>query len=494
MAAHRSYAQIRFGLVGVALSLALSGVIAPGSGAHPGKSAADAVAAVPQVTGPLDVSQLDQSGSVVTGAVGIRKLKHIVVIMQENRSFDDYFGTYPGADGIKKKDGQFVPCLKVPNQNFCIRPYHDKGPLDAGGPHHVPDSITDINGGTMNGFVRTVMSREHWPCPTTHDPHCTPGTHVPDIMGFKNRSDIPNYWSYADTFVLQDAMFTPTPSWSLPEHLFMVSGWSARGCHDGDPATCANNIKEPPWGHNHTKPAPDYAWTDLTYLLHKAGISWAYYVAAGSQPDCWDGDAVCPSRSQSALTPDMWNPLPYFDTVKQNGQVDNVKPLRAFNQALAAGTLPQVSWIVPNGENSEHPPGLISSGQAYVTKLVNSIMQSSAWDSTAIFISWDEWGGYYDHVAPPVVDGNGYGIRVPGILISPYAKQGYIDHQKLSFDAYLKFIEDRFLGGARIDPLTDGRPDPRPTVRENAAILGDLRNDFDFTQAPRPPLVLDPWP
>jgi phospholipase C len=97
-------------------------------------------------------------------------------------------------------------------------------------------------------------------------------------------------------------------------------------------------------------------------------------------------------------------------------------------------------------------------------------------------------------VNPPTVDENGYGLRVPGLVISPYAKKGFIDHQTLSFDAYLKFVEDLFLNGARLDPQTDGRPDPRPTVRENAAILGDLMNDFDFTQSPRPPLLLPTIP
>jgi phospholipase C len=117
-------------------------------------------------------------------------------------------------------------------------------------------------------------------------------------------------------------------------------------------------------------------------------------------------------------------------------------------------------------------------------------MRSPDWDSTAIFLAWDDWGGFYDHVTPPVVDGAGYGLRVPGIVISPYAKAGYIDHRTLSLDAYVKFIEDDFLGGQRLDPATDGRPDPRPDVRENASILGDLRNDFDFTQRPRAPFLL----
>ncbi len=121
-------------------------------------------------------------------------------------------------------------------------------------------------------------------------------------------------------------------------------------------------------------------------------------------------------------------------------------------------------------------------------------MQGPNWNSTAIFLAWDDWGGFYDHVTPPSVDQNGYGLRVPGIVISPYAKQGMIDHQTLSFDGYLKFIEDDFLGGQRIDPANDGRPDPRPTVRENVPQLGDLSQDFDFTQPPRPPLILPPNP
>src|SRR5205085_2952132 len=139
-----------------------------------------------------------------------------------------------------------------------------------------------------------------------------------------------------------------------------------------------------------------------------------------------------------------------------------------FYAQARKGKLPSVSWIVPNGIVSEHPPALVSKGQSYVTGLINAIMQSPDWNSTAILVSWDDWGGFYDHVVPPVVDSQGYGLRVPGLLVSPYARRGYVDHQILSFDAYLKFIEDRFLHGQRLDPTTDGRPDPRPTVRRNA--------------------------
>jgi phospholipase C len=126
--------------------------------------------------------------------------------------------------------------------------------------------------------------------------------------------------------------------------------------------------------------------------------------------------------------------------------------------------------------------------------VIDAVMRSRDWDSTAIFLSWDDWGGFYDHVVPPHVDRNGYGLRVPGLVISPYARADHIDHQTLSFDAYAKFIEDDFLGGQRLDPVTDGRPDPRPTVREDVPALGDLRADFDFSQAPRPPLILAPYP
>jgi phospholipase C len=153
-----------------------------------------------------------------------------------------------------------------------------------------------------------------------------------------------------------------------------------------------------------------------------------------------------------------------------------------------------VSWLAPAQSVSDHPPADIRRGQAYVTGVINAIMRSPDWSSTAIFVAWDDWGGFYDHVVPPAVDQNGYGLRVPGLVISPYARRGYVDHQVLSSDAYLKFIEDDFLHGARLDPRTDGRPDPRPTVRENVSILGNLAKDFDFSQAPRRPLILPRYP
>ncbi|KHL02581.1 phospholipase [Sinomonas humi] len=425
---------------------------------------------------------------------GISKIKHVVIIMQENRSFDSYFGTFPGADGIPMQNGVPTVCVPDPEKHACVRPYYDPADRNAGGPHSQSNAKADVNGGQMNGFIAQA---EHASsnC-AANDPNCT-GTKGTDVMGYHDARDIPNYWTYAKDFTLQDHLFQSDASWSLPSHLYMVSEWSAKCSIPGDAESCTNAPQGPQLPPDFGKktapprPAPDYAWTDLTYLLYQQKVSWGYYVFNGTEPDCENDSAMtCAPVKQNAKTPGIWNPLPYFDTVKQDGQLGNIQSLTNFYSAAKSGTLPSVSWIDPTSAVSEHPPALVSSGQAYVTGLINSIMSGPDWNSTAIFVSWDDWGGFYDHVAPPVVDQNGYGLRVPGIVISPYAKKGYIDHQTLSQDAYVKFIEDDFLHGQRLDPATDGRPDPRPDVREDNPLLGNLANDFDFSQKPSPPLIL----
>jgi phospholipase C len=421
---------------------------------------------------------------------GIHKIRHVVVIMQENRSFDSYFGTYPGADGIPKG-----VCVPDPLAGHCDRPYHDHHAVNFGGPHDHIDAVRDVAGGVMSGFVQRAEAGRQLFCRRHVDaPACSFSPRHPDVMGYHDWHELPNYWTYARNFVLQDHMFQADASWSLPGHLFMVSGWSARCSQRGNPASCVNAVQDPgsPPGEpqNVTGATPDYAWTDLTYLLHKDGVSWRYYVFKGQQPDCGDNAMFCKALPQSAKTPGIWNPLPWFDTVKADGQGENVAPFNDFLHDVRTGRLPAVSWLAPAQAVSDHPPANIRRGQAYVTGVINAIMRSPDWSSTAIFLAWDDWGGFYDHVKPPVVDQNGYGLRVPALVISPYARRGYIDHQVLSSDAYLKFIEDDFLHGARLDPKTDGRPDPRPTVRENVSILGDLRKDFDFSQVPRKPLLL----
>jgi phospholipase C len=332
------------------------------------------------------------------------------------------------------------------------------------------------------------------------NPACTASSGVPDVMGYHTAAEIPNYWAYAKNFVLQDRMFEPVKSWSLADHLYLVSAWSA-WCKNHSPMSCANAIVGPYWVHQFDqavnnelttgKTSIDLAWTDITWLLHAHHVSWAYYVQSGSQPDCPNDQAeTCVTTRQDAATPGIWNPLPLFGDVHQDHQLHNIQPLDSYLHAAATGTLPAVSWITPSGPDSEHPPNSVHRGQAYVTALINAAMKSPDWNSTAIFLAWDDWGGFYDNVVPPTVDENGYGLRVPSIVISPYAKKGYIDSQTLSSDAYLKFIEDDFLGGARLNPKTDGRPDRRPDVRETLPILGNITQDFNFSQPPRPPLLL----
>ena len=465
----------------------------PVSAATPGYNfsvqVSESTAAIPPLSYPVV--------PLATTEDGIHKIRHIVIIMQENRAFDHYFGTYPGADGIPMKDGVSTVCIPAP-AGGCVRPYHDANDTNYGGPHGEFDSLADIDNGKMDGFLRQQQAGIRNQCNgTSNYTECMEGLATADAVGYHNRREIPNYWAYADNFVLQDRLFASAATWSLPEHLFIVSGWSAR-CSSADPMSCTNELQVPErllLDKNGTPTAvPRYAWTDLTYLLHAKQVSWAYYLDEGDQPDC-DNDAMfCEAQPQRVGVPQIWNPLPWFETVQKNNQTGNVQSLDNYFVDVKSGNLPQVSWITPNNRVSEHPPSSISTGQAYVTAIINAAMEGPDWNSTAIFLAWDDWGGFYDHVVPPKVDQNGYGLRVPALVISPYAKKGYIDHQTLSFDAYLKFIEDDFLGGQRLDPATDTRPDSRPTVRENVTILGDLREDFNFSQEPRPPMILPVYP
>jgi phospholipase C len=414
------------------------------------------------------------------------------VIMEENRSFDSFFGTYPGADGIPLKNG--VPAVCVPNGlGQCVKPFRDpNGLVDSGGAHGPLAGKRDVDGGRMDGFVRTTDRQLIRECRRNRQSTACSRLRRPNVMSYHDGSQIPNYWKYARDFVLQDHMFEPNWGWSLPAHLWLVSGWSAE-CRDPyKPSTCTTNL-----GHGPIAPlrqhrtGPAFGWTDLTYLLHRYHVTWASYVQKGAAPDCLTGPIDCYARLKGPSTPGMWDPLPDFTDVRQDHQTAAAQEsLSRYYAAAADGSLPNVSWVTPDWADSDHPGSPVGAGQAWVTRLVNAVMRGPDWDRTAIFLAWDDWGGFYDHVRPPVVDAQGYGLRVPALVISPYAKRGHVDHQTLSFDAYLKFIEDDFLRARRLDPRTDGRPDPRPDVRENERILGDLVKDFDFRRQPRPPVLL----
>jgi phospholipase C len=434
-------------------------------------------------------------------SLGIGNIEHLIFVVQENRSFDHYFGTFPGADGIPRyPSGRFKPCLPDPKSTVCRRPYHDSNTYDRGGPHGEQASVDDVAGGKMNGFVKSSRANGGECAKHPELPSCrraTPGPGgTPDVMGFHTKAEIPNYWAYASHYLLQDRMFAPSDSWTLPSHLFLVSAWAATCTDLSRPASCRSDLDHPGgiwadtgriWTPSMGKPRP-YIWAPITWMLRKAGVSWRYYVGPGTcvAPPCSTGGS-------SPQTIPVQNPLPGFKAVAKTNQLDDIVPNTEYFQAAADGTLPSVSWVMPTTGLGEHPPDDIRKGQAWVTKVINAAMTGPDWDRTAIFLTWDDWGGFYDHVRPPKVDANGYGIRVPGIVISPWVRRG-IDHQTLSFDAYLKLIEDRFLGGRRLDGHNWGWPDNRPTTRETVGILGDLRNEFDFTQAPLDPLILDPTP
>jgi phospholipase C len=230
-------------------------------------------------------TNVQPAGPALTTARG--KIKHIVIIMQENRSFDTYFGTYPGADGLPAHNGKFTVCVNDPATGKCVYPFHDTADLNLGGPHGAKPAAADINGGKMDGFIAQAEQSKPG-CQLTHRPECG-AEGAREIMGYHDAREIPNYWTLAKTFVLQDHLFEPNASWSLPQHLFMVSEWSARCRTAGDPMSCINELDRPANPKDFAPllnlPNPDYAWTDLTYLLFKNQVSWKYYVQTGIQPD-----------------------------------------------------------------------------------------------------------------------------------------------------------------------------------------------------------------
>ena len=361
---------------------------------------------------------------------GLQKIQQFVFIMQENRSFDHYFGTYPGAEGIP-------PGICVPNGTApCVAPYHDSATVNQGGLHDWYNALACIDGGLMDGFMAGSEG---------------------DAMAWHDYREVPNYWNYANLYVLQDRLFESITSYSLPAHLYMLAAQSG-GYY---------SVRQP----NPTS----FGFPEITQLLTSGQINWKYYVNRG--PAAGAADLGTPSGDADETTYTYWNPLPAFPAVKNDPtQFSRLTDATQFYTDAQNGTLPQVSWVIPNSGFSEHPPADIVTGMTYVTGLVNAVMNSPQWNTTAIFIAWDDWGGFYDHITPPTVDQYGFGIRVPGLVISPYSRQGYVDHKTYSFESWLRLVEERF----GVVPMTG---------RDNTA--NDMTDAFDFTQQPRPPLILN---
>lgn len=382
-------------------------------------------------------------------------VKHVVILMLENRSFDSYFGTYPGVNGIPSNPN----CNPDPQTSQCILPFHNTSLVNYGGPHDPGSMKKDIDGGLLDGFIRSAEEQPHWIDPSPDD-----------VMGYHTCAELPLYCQYAAQYTLADNHFAATNSWSVMAHLYLVSGWSAK-CATSDPMSCVSN--------NDVGPG-EFAWTDITWLLHSHGISWGYFVygrSPGQVGPLYDGGDDEAPGPDSFTVPSQWNPLPGFDDVRADGELQNVQRGSNFTDLAAAGTLPAVSWVIPGFVHSDHPANPVDVAQVWVKKQVDAALSGPEGSSTLVLVTWDEWGGFYDHVIPPVVDTGGYGFRTPLLIIGSMVKSGHIDHQLLTSDSYLKLIEDLFLGSARLD-ANDGRPDSRPDVREIAPGLGDIRNDL----------------
>jgi phospholipase C len=451
----------------------------------------------------------------VFGARAATPIQHVIMIMQENRAFDNYFGTFPGANGIPQ--GTCVPLDPAHPKQGCVVPFHDQHDVNAGGPHGAANARADLDDGInttkLDGFVNqqtvfTLKSCNGNDQPALKPTNCkafVPGAERHDVMGYHTADELPNYWAYAQHFVLQDSLFEGVRGYSLGSHLDLVSEWAAACSNPAVITTCKSN----PDGGKSSK-GVRYPWTNLFEMMDINGVSWKYYLGEGTEPDCDDGEMTCAPQIQANGVLSLWNPPPGFSWVASQGQSYLQQHNPSLDRLLVdikGGTLAQVSWVVPAAPYSEHPATGVTAGMEYVTSIVNAVMQSPYWANTAIFIAWDDWGGFYDHVIPPNVDRNngptpiqGFGLRVPGMLVSAYAKAGSIDHSVLSFDSYAVLIEDLFMNGSRLDPAQYPPQDSRPTIRDeltsvtfpdgNTAPIGLLINEFDFGQKPLPPLVL----
>ena len=414
----------------------------PSSNAEPPPTVEPDALPVPEPTDPA------------TLAAARREIEHIVFVIKENRTFDHLFGRFPGADGVT--DGQMCDGRTIPLERA-----EDMTP-DA--PHGFVDGITAINGGRMNCFERPGYNQYL-------------------------EEDIPNYWAYAREFVLADNFFSSVYGPTGIEHLWTFAASTDRFTDHGRPGqfgTGGRELCDDPlevmWSFQELTPPQQreafrlesegkesadairrfwtlrWPCTDvevLPDLIEDAGLTWKEYRG--------DNSFVQPLRLvRHVRFSDMW---------------DNVVTDADFLEDLERGELPEVSWLTPGFALSDHPPASICKGENWLVQQLNALGRSPYWSSTAVVLAWDDYGGFYDHVPPPHVDIYGLGPRVPAIVISPYALRGAIDSDPMEFASVLRFIEQVF---------------ELPSLNERDGNADDMLDAFDFTQAPRPPLILEP--
>jgi phospholipase C len=364
-------------------------------------------------------------------------VKHFIFLMQENHSFDNYFGTYPGADGIP--DGTCMPDDPADPSAGCVRPYHigDKPITDLGHTARVFDG--QLNAGANDGFVSAFTAE---------------GDRTDQAMGYYDGRDIPYYWNVADNYVLFDRFFTSARGGSVWNHMYWIAGV---------PGSTADSI--PPEGLPDTPTIFD--------RLEEAGVSWTFYVQNYDPTITYKTYVENEDSGRNAQV--VWAPLLALPRYVDDPELfSHIAPLDQYYDDLANGTLPAVSYIVPSGA-SEHPPGSIQAGERFVRTLHTALMRSSAWSSSAFLWAYDDWGGWYDHVVPPQVDEHGYGYRTPALLVSPYAKTGVVDSTPLDFTSGLAFIEQNW----GVAPLA-----------QRDAQAQTFLSAFDFDQEPREPQLV----
>ncbi|MGH2636882.1 MAG: alkaline phosphatase family protein, partial [Actinomycetota bacterium] len=363
-----------------------------------GAAGRDARADTTSANTPIEMASAQPPAQTSQLELAQTHLKHLIIIVQENRSFDHYFGTFPGAKGFPMENGRPRICVPDPILDECVLPYHTSSQLQQGGPHAQRHSRADVNGGKMDGFIETaidakIICADHRRKASCQDFLGPQGQ--PDVMSYLTKREIPNYWAYAREFVLQDRMFAPADSWTLPAHLYLVSAWAAH-CEDPlDPMSCSSDLGQRDEAdiQKAREDVPLWAYTDITYLLHERGVSWAFFV--GEDTCIFD---PCPEENTGRYTVTNQNPLPWFTTVRQNDQVRNVRGHDEYYIAAASGNLPAVSWVMPYAGAAEHPGGdePVWKGMRHVTSIVNAAMNGPDWNETAIFLTWDDWGGFYD--------------------------------------------------------------------------------------------------
>ncbi len=382
------------------------------------------------------------------------RIKHIVVVVKENHTFDNYFGSYPGAEGISS----------IATSHGMITPPHapDRTPRDLCHEHSC--ALTDWAGGSMNGWDSVAGSSQNG-----------------DDLAYAQyqEADIPNYWQYARHFTLADHFFADELGPSFPGHTMVLAaqvGWAT-----GNPGT---NITHPYWGCDED-PGTTVTVQNQTTCQDEAvfpcfkipsvpdvlppGVDWRFY------------------GTNFYVLPEIWSMFDGIDHVRNGAGWSKVVNANTFDSDVDAGTLPAVSWLVDQDLDDEHPDvGGVCAGENWTVGHINHLMQSPLWNDTAILFTMDDFGGWYDHVAPPRQYGcdpqapYGLGFRLPLIVISPYAKQGYVMHAVAEQASIPKFIETVF-GAPALSTLD-------PAAQDGQA--NDLMDAFDFTQQPLPPLVL----